>query len=157
VVVKMVVNKAKNHGKTRPISVLHSTELASFFNGLGDAARSAKPLCVGSIPTRASKISLIMSIKPADLACLGTPSQVCLFSEYSCLFCNFRPVLGRGSDQNRTEIRLISFLKNESYVPNKLVSNPKWQPESEVVATGFFRGNESGYSENRRDRAMGWK
>jgi hypothetical protein len=119
--------------------------------------RSAKPLCVGSIPTRASKISLIMSIKPADLACLGTPSQVCLFSEYSCLFCNFRPVLGRGSDQNRTEIRLISFLKNESYVPNKLVSNPKWQPESEVVATGFFRGNESGYSENRRDRAMGWK
>jgi hypothetical protein len=36
--------------------VLHSTELASFFNGLGDGERSAKPLCVGSIPTRASKL-----------------------------------------------------------------------------------------------------
>ena len=34
--------------------MLHSTELASFFNGLGDVERSAKPLCVGSIPTRAS-------------------------------------------------------------------------------------------------------
>jgi hypothetical protein len=57
---------------------------------IGCLVRSAKPLCVGSIPTRASKISLIMSIEPADLACLGKPSEVCLFSEYSCLFCNFR-------------------------------------------------------------------
>jgi hypothetical protein len=30
--------------------------LASIFNGLSDGAKSAKPLCVGSIPTRASKI-----------------------------------------------------------------------------------------------------
>ena len=37
--------------------MLHSTELASFFNGLGDVERSAKPLCAGSIPARASKFS----------------------------------------------------------------------------------------------------
>jgi hypothetical protein len=37
--------------------MLHSTELAGIFNGLGEGWKTAKPLCVGSIPTRASNIS----------------------------------------------------------------------------------------------------
>jgi hypothetical protein len=41
--------------KNRPIRVLHSAELAGIFKGLGEGWKTAKPLCVGSIPTRASK------------------------------------------------------------------------------------------------------
>jgi len=40
--------------KNRPIRVLHSAELAGIFKGLGEGWKTAKPLCVGSIPTRAS-------------------------------------------------------------------------------------------------------
>ncbi len=45
----------RNPRKNRPIRVLHSTELAGIFKGLGERWKTAKPLCVGSIPTRASK------------------------------------------------------------------------------------------------------
>jgi hypothetical protein len=48
--------------ENRPIRVFHSTELAGIFNGLGEGQKTAKPLCVGSIPTRASKSSLINKV-----------------------------------------------------------------------------------------------
>src|ERR1700733_9034837 len=47
--------------KNRPIQVVHSTELAGIFKGLGEGWKTAKPLCVGSIPTCASKSSQQLS------------------------------------------------------------------------------------------------
>jgi hypothetical protein len=41
--------------KNRPIRMIDSTEVAGIFSGLGEGWKTAKPLCVGSIPTRASK------------------------------------------------------------------------------------------------------
>jgi hypothetical protein len=46
---------------------------ALFHNGLGDAERSAKPLCVGSIPTRASKIFYNLEPGRKSLAALKLP------------------------------------------------------------------------------------
>jgi hypothetical protein len=47
----------KNHG----ISSVAPTKLLSFFSMLRVTAKTAKPLCVGSIPTRASKSSQQLS------------------------------------------------------------------------------------------------
>jgi hypothetical protein len=47
----------------RPIRILHSTELAGIFKGLAEGWKTAKPLCVGSIPTRASNISQQLILK----------------------------------------------------------------------------------------------
>jgi hypothetical protein len=49
------VNKVQNGTKTTLFRALHSTEKPSFINYLDETAKTAKPLCVGSIPTRASK------------------------------------------------------------------------------------------------------
>jgi hypothetical protein len=54
----MAANKVQNRTKTTRFRALHSTELPSFINMLDKTAKTAKPLCVGSIPTRASKISI---------------------------------------------------------------------------------------------------
>ena len=48
-----------------PISEFHSTELAGIFNGFNEGRKTAKPLCAGSIPARASKLPSIKSTKSA--------------------------------------------------------------------------------------------
>jgi len=52
----LAANKAQNGTKTRLFGALHSTKKPSFINWLDETTKTAKPLCVGSIPTRAFKI-----------------------------------------------------------------------------------------------------
>jgi hypothetical protein len=54
--IQLAANKVKNDTKTTQFRVLHSTKKPSFINWLDETAKTAKPLCVGSIPTRASII-----------------------------------------------------------------------------------------------------
>jgi hypothetical protein len=55
--IQLAANKVQNDTKTTQFGVGHSTKLTSFINWLDETAKTAKPLCVGSIPPRASNIS----------------------------------------------------------------------------------------------------
>jgi hypothetical protein len=51
----MVANKVPKGAKTTPFGNRNPTEIACFISGLRVAVKTAKPLCAGSIPARASK------------------------------------------------------------------------------------------------------
>jgi hypothetical protein len=57
----------KNGTKTSLFGAPVPTEVPCFHNHLAGAQKTAKPLCVGSIPTRASKISPHKNIFRASL------------------------------------------------------------------------------------------
>jgi len=54
-------NKVKNSTKTGILGAPVPTEVPCFHSHLAGAQKTAKPLCVGSIPTRASKSSQQLS------------------------------------------------------------------------------------------------
>jgi hypothetical protein len=53
----MVANKVPKGAKTTPFGNPNPAEIACFVSGLRVAVKTAKPLCAGSIPARASKTS----------------------------------------------------------------------------------------------------
>ena len=54
--IQLAANKIQNGAKTTRFQVLHSTKKPSFINWLDETAKTAKPLCAGSIPARASNL-----------------------------------------------------------------------------------------------------
>jgi hypothetical protein len=61
--------------------MLHSTKKPSFINWLDETAKTAKPLCVGSIPTRASKFFNNLALKGA-FRCFGTVAEIIANAEF---------------------------------------------------------------------------
>jgi hypothetical protein len=57
VVAIKVANKLPKGAKTTPFGNPDPAEIPCFVSGLRVAVKTAKPLCVGSIPTRASNIN----------------------------------------------------------------------------------------------------
>jgi len=54
VVAIMVANKVPKGAKTTPFGNQNPTEIPCFISGLRVSVKTAKPLCEGSIPARAS-------------------------------------------------------------------------------------------------------
>ena len=54
VVANMVANKVPKRAKTTPFGNQNPTEIPCFISGLRVSVKTAKPLCAGSIPARAS-------------------------------------------------------------------------------------------------------
>jgi len=54
VVAIMVANKVPKGAKTTPFGNQNPTEIPCFISGLRVTVKTAKPLCAGSIPARAS-------------------------------------------------------------------------------------------------------
>jgi hypothetical protein len=66
--IQLAVNKVQNDTKTTLFGVLHSAEEPSFINWLDETAKTAKPLCVGWIPTIAYKLFIFKYLHGKQMA-----------------------------------------------------------------------------------------
>src|SRR5579859_2910731 len=104
VVAVKVANKVPKGAKTTPFGNQIPTETPCFISGLRVAVKTAKPLCAGSIPARASNSSSIKSMFSKVKVVFHRHPQVCLFRTQSWSIGKNWARLGRGSDQNRTVV-----------------------------------------------------
>jgi hypothetical protein len=64
-------NKVQNGTKITQFGVLHSTKKPRFINWLDETAKTAKPLCAGSIPTRIMPLGNVKSVQKLTLSTSG--------------------------------------------------------------------------------------
>ena len=96
-------NRVKNGTKTGNLGAPVPTEVPCFHNHLAGAQKTAKPLCVGSIPTRASKFPYKID-GLSDLWSFCRISSAFLSCHISCLFVQNIVIYSGGADRSRTGI-----------------------------------------------------